>query len=58
LSWPDLNSQSFSELNSSAGSFAVGCGLFGGPADWFAGRVDQMRVWGRALSDTDVSALV
>jgi hypothetical protein len=48
----------FSSGWSSGGSFAVGRGLFGGPADWFAGRVDQVRAWGRALSDTDVSALV
>jgi len=43
---------------SSAGSFAVGRGCSGGPADWFSGRVDQVRVWNRALSAADVSALV
>jgi hypothetical protein len=48
----------FSSGWASAGSFVVGRGLFGGPADWFAGRVDQLRAWNRALSDTDVSALV
>jgi Domain of unknown function (DUF5127)/Domain of unknown function (DUF4965)/Domain of unknown function (DUF1793)/Concanavalin A-like lectin/glucanases superfamily/Domain of unknown function (DUF4964) len=40
------------------GAFAVGRGLFNGPADWFAGSIDQVRVWSRALSDSDVSALV
>jgi len=41
-----------------AGPFAVGLGLFDGPTNWFTGRVDQVRVWSRALSGTDVSALV
>jgi hypothetical protein len=41
-----------------AGSFVVGRGLFGSATDWFAGTVDQVRVWNRALSDTDVSTLV
>ncbi len=40
------------------GPFAVGRGLFDGPANWFTGRIDQVLVWSRALSDTDVSALV
>jgi hypothetical protein len=48
----------FSSGWSSAGAFAVGRGLFNGPTDWFAGSIDQVRVWNRALSDTDVSALV
>ena len=41
-----------------AGPFAVGRGLFDGPANWFTGRADQVRAWSRALSGTDVSALV
>ncbi|HEV2377352.1 MAG TPA: DUF5127 domain-containing protein [Streptosporangiaceae bacterium] len=43
---------------SAAGAFAVGRGYHGGPADWFAGRIDQVRVWGRALSDHDLAVLV
>jgi thiol-disulfide isomerase/thioredoxin len=39
------------------GSFVVGRGLFGGPADWFAGGIDQIRVWSRALSDTEALGL-
>jgi len=38
-----------------AGPFAVGRGLFDGSANWFTGRVGQVRVWSRALSGTDVS---
>ena len=40
-----------------SGAFVVGRGLFDGPADWFIGDIDQIRVWNRALSDTDVSVL-
>jgi hypothetical protein len=42
----------------SSGDFTVGRGLFGSPADWFSGRIDQVRAWSRALSDSDVAALV
>jgi hypothetical protein len=41
-----------------AGAFAIGRGLHDGPADWFAGDIDQVQVWNRALTDTDVCALV
>jgi hypothetical protein len=47
----------FSSGWAAGGSFAVGRGLFNGPTDWFAGSIDQVRVWNRALSDSDVSAL-
>ena len=49
---------SFSSAWNATGAFAVGRGLFNGPTDWFAGSIDQVRVWSRALSDSDVSALV
>jgi thiol-disulfide isomerase/thioredoxin len=39
------------------GPFVVGRGFFGAPADWFTGNIDQVRVWNRALSDDDVSAI-
>jgi hypothetical protein len=42
-----------------AGPFAVGRALRGGrPAGWFSGGIDQVRAWGRALTDADISALV
>lgn len=56
--FPAFPAYLFSSGWSSAGAFAVGRGLFSGPTDWFAGSIDQVRVWSRALSDTDVSALV
>jgi hypothetical protein len=41
------------------GSFAVGRARWnGGAVDYFAGQVDQLKVWSRALSDDDVRALV
>jgi alpha-N-arabinofuranosidase len=43
---------------SAAGLFVVGRGLFGGTADWFAGGIDRVRVWNRALSDAEALALV
>jgi hypothetical protein len=39
------------------GPFVVGRGFFGAPADWFTGNIDQVRVWNRALSDDEVSAV-
>jgi hypothetical protein len=41
------------------GVFAVGRGMWSGAAvDFFAGQIDQVKVWARALSDSDVRALV
>ena len=41
------------------GVFVLGRGWAGGrPGHWFRGRIDQVQVWGRALSGTDVSVLV
>ncbi|HEY0718026.1 MAG TPA: DUF5127 domain-containing protein [Streptosporangiaceae bacterium] len=40
------------------GAFVLGRGQAGRPAHWFRGGIDQVRVWGRPLSGTDVSVLV
>jgi hypothetical protein len=41
------------------GSFVVGRAKWNGAAvDYFAGQIDQLKVWVRALSDDDVRALV
>ena len=40
-----------------AGSFVIGRGLFGDPADWFVGDIDQIRVWNRALTGAEALAL-
>lgn len=39
------------------GSFVVGRGLFADAAAWFAGGIDQIRVWNRALSDAEALAV-
>jgi hypothetical protein len=39
------------------GAFVVGRGLFGAAADWFAGGIDQVQVWNRALSHTEATEL-
>ncbi|WP_426512672.1 glutaminase domain-containing protein [Dactylosporangium sp. McL0621] len=40
------------------GAFTIGRGKWnGGDADHFPGRIDQMRVWTRALTDADVRAI-
>jgi hypothetical protein len=41
------------------GVFAVGRGMWTGAAvDFLAGQIDQVKVWARALSDSDIRALV
>jgi hypothetical protein len=41
------------------GTFTVGRGRWNGaPVDYLPGQVDQLKVWSRALSDSDVRALV
>jgi hypothetical protein len=43
---------------SSGGAFTIGRGRWnGGDADHFPGRIDQLKVWTRALTDADVRAL-
>jgi hypothetical protein len=39
------------------GAFVAGRGLFGAAADWFAGGMDHIRVWNRALSHTEATEL-
>ncbi len=40
-----------------AGPFVIGRGLFGDPADWFTGGIDQVKAWDCALSDAEALAL-
>jgi large repetitive protein len=39
------------------GTFNIGRGKYGGPNDWVAGAMDQVKAFGNALSDADVAAL-
>jgi hypothetical protein len=49
---------SYTSSWNAGGNFVVGRALWTNPTDWFSGSVDQVCVWNRALSDSDVSALV
>jgi thiol-disulfide isomerase/thioredoxin len=40
-----------------AGPFVIGRGLFGDPADWFTGGIDQVKAFDCALSDAEALAL-
>jgi thiol-disulfide isomerase/thioredoxin len=40
-----------------AGPFVIGRGLFADMPDWFAGGIDQIRVWDRALCDAEALAV-
>lgn len=39
------------------GSLTVGRGKYGGPVDWFAGAVDEVKVFAGPLTDADVTSL-
>ena len=39
------------------GSFNIGRGKFNAANDWFAGALDQVKAYGRALTDAEVAAL-